>query len=66
MIQNDLFFHRHNPDNSIDSLCLTCFLLVGHATDEGELIVEELSHNCEQAIAMECSLRYEVSQQGTF
>jgi NMD protein affecting ribosome stability and mRNA decay len=66
MVSNAPFIHRHNPDNTIDSICMTCFLTVASVSSETELLQREQTHNCERAIQAEWLRLYEVSQQGTF
>jgi len=66
MISDVPFIHRNNPDSTIDSICLNCFMTVGTAKSESELHWRELNHNCERAVELERDRRYEISQQGTF
>ena len=50
------FTHRKNSDGSIDSICRSCFLVVGRAFKEGDLEYLELRHVC-QAIERRKSIR---------
>jgi hypothetical protein len=42
-----VFVHRRNNDVAIDSICWSCFLVVGHAFKEGDLEHLELRHVCQ-------------------
>ena len=38
------FTHRHNPDESYDSICMFCFLTVANAPSEDQLAETEQLH----------------------
>ena len=40
------FFHRRNPDATIDSICGVCFETIATAVDRAALEMEELTHYC--------------------
>ena len=40
------FSYRQNKDNSIDSICLRCYLTAGTADSEAELHELEGAHEC--------------------
>ena len=40
------FVHRKNPDSTIDSICMKCYLTVATATAEDDLSAAESKHNC--------------------
>jgi hypothetical protein len=68
MISDVVFTRRENPDLSLDSICMTCYLTVGTVTTKRELERLEQEHECERSIMKECDRfrRYEDSQRGTF
>ena len=41
-----LFHHRHNPDGTVDSICLACYRTVASSPDEALLSAQERSHAC--------------------
>ncbi len=41
------FPHRHNPDGSFDSICLSCLLTIASHKTEDELVAAEKSHVCQ-------------------
>lgn len=47
------FTRRTNVDSTLDSICMTCFLLVASGS-ESKLREAERNHDCELAIQMEC------------
>jgi hypothetical protein len=40
------FAIRRNPDGTVDSICLNCFVTVATCTDQLELIEFEKEHQC--------------------
>ena len=40
------FQHRHNSDDTWDSICLGCYLTVATAGEEEDLSTAEHSHDC--------------------
>jgi len=46
MSVSQIYPHRRNKDGSYDSICLTCFLTVSHASAEAELTEQEMAHEC--------------------
>lgn len=42
----DRFTHRHNPDGTFDSICMSCFQTVGHEKRESDLAAAEAVHKC--------------------
>jgi hypothetical protein len=40
------FIHRRNPDGTVDSICLRCFLTTDHAKEESALDKVEDAHVC--------------------
>ena len=40
------FYHRVNPDGTIDSICLSCFLTVARADIGSDLEGPEAAHKC--------------------
>jgi hypothetical protein len=40
------FFHQENWDSSLYSICRLCYLTVGHAENEEDLLEEEQGHSC--------------------
>jgi hypothetical protein len=42
----DQFVHRHNPDQTYDSICVTCILTVAKANQEQDLAASEQQHVC--------------------
>jgi hypothetical protein len=46
-------YHRHNPNNSFDSICLICFVTIARARHEVELVELERDHVCESAFLAE-------------
>ena len=55
-IRQIVFAHVANNDATIDSICKSCFLVVGRAFKEGDLEYLELRHVC-QAIERRKSIR---------
>jgi hypothetical protein len=51
-----VFAHVANNDATIDSICRSCFLVVGRAFKEGDLEYLELRHVC-QAVERRKSIR---------
>jgi len=47
LIRPIVFAHRANNDATIDSICRSCFLVVGRAFKEGDLECLELRHVCQ-------------------
>jgi hypothetical protein len=45
--ENRKFYHRVNADNTIDSICLRCFLTAARADIEADLQELEAAHQCE-------------------
>jgi hypothetical protein len=43
---DQLFAHRHNPDGTIDSICLRCYLTIASKSEEQELEDSEHHHAC--------------------
>jgi hypothetical protein len=41
------FAHRTNPDDTIDSICKTCFVTVGTALEDEALKALEADHICD-------------------
>jgi hypothetical protein len=39
------FFHRKNPDSSLESICGFCYFTVGHANEQ-DLPEQEKRHHC--------------------
>ena len=46
------FAHRANPNGTIDSICLTCFMTIATKPTEAELAHDEEHHDCKE-LAME-------------
>lgn len=42
--------HRHNADNSWDSICPHCFLIIARVELEAQLAPLELQHICDPAL----------------
>ena len=42
------FLHRHNQDNTWDSICRNCYLTVATADDEEDLTTPEHDHDCDE------------------
>jgi hypothetical protein len=41
-----MFPHRHNPDGTIDSICIRCFATIATEYDEADLRKVEEAHIC--------------------
>jgi hypothetical protein len=41
------FAHRHNPDGSVDSICLQCFRTVVTTRKQADRLIKEDSHVCD-------------------
>jgi hypothetical protein len=41
------FFHRLNADNTIDSICLSCFLTAARVENKADLHEREAAHKCD-------------------
>lgn len=41
------FFHRLNADNTIDSICLSCFLTAARVENKADLHEREAAHQCD-------------------
>jgi hypothetical protein len=59
------FSYRRNKDNTIDAICLDCFLTAGTADSEAKLHELETAHRCPEDDKMS-SCMSEVSPQGRF
>jgi hypothetical protein len=46
-VGNAQFTYRRNPNGTVDSICLNCFLTAATAKWEGELHEMEFLHRCE-------------------
>jgi hypothetical protein len=42
--------HRHNPNGSIDSICITCFATIARSGDEAALSAQEKKHSCDRQV----------------
>jgi hypothetical protein len=42
--------HRKNKDNSWDSICPRCSLIIARVKQESDLTVHELLHDCDPAL----------------
>jgi hypothetical protein len=47
-----IFRHRHNPDDTWDSICTNCYLTVETAMQEEDLAGAERSHDCMELVAI--------------
>ena len=47
LIRPIVFAHRANNDATVDSICRSCFLVVGRAFKESDLECLELRHVCQ-------------------
>ena len=48
LIRTDQFVHRQNRDNTIDSICRSCFATVATAMWEADLDAAEIDHSCDR------------------
>ena len=44
------FAIRHNPDGSLDAICLKCFTTAGTTVKESGLAAIERTHECDQTL----------------
>lgn len=51
------FRHRHNRNDSWDSICTKCFLTVETAMVEEELTGAERSHDCAELFAIKTGMK---------
>jgi hypothetical protein len=52
-IRTLVFPHRRNADGTFESICINCFLTVGHARSEAELAESEENHICDSSFLAE-------------
>ena len=45
-IDHAAFAHQPNPNGTIDSVCLTCFMTIATKPTEPELVPDEHHHHC--------------------
>jgi hypothetical protein len=64
MIPDGQFLRRKNTDSTLESICMTCFLIAGEGS-EADVANSEANHSCEQAIRADC-LRPLMQNAGSF
>jgi hypothetical protein len=42
--------HRHNPDGSVESICINCFATIARAGDKAALTEQEKKHSCDRQV----------------
>ena len=57
-----IFRHRHNHDDTWDSICMKCYLTVETTMQEEELAGAERSHDCAELLAIKTGMKPPLSE----